>query len=87
MNKHFTTSIHNDIHNDNVKSAMQCMTSLLPTRPQGNVLKEGSRAATTLLYLNVRCCTGTYCTNSATVFSYAHENENARLQCKKYIET
>jgi len=30
------------------------------------------RAATTLLYLNVRCCTGTYRTNPATVSSYAY---------------
>ena len=30
------------------------------------------RAATTLLYLNVRCSTGTYRTNPATVSSYAY---------------
>ena len=30
------------------------------------------RAATTLLYLNVHCCTGTYRTNPATISSYAY---------------
>ena len=30
------------------------------------------RAATTLLYFNVRCCTGTYHTNPAMVSSYAY---------------
>ena len=34
--------------------------------------RKEMRAATTLLYLNVRCCTGTYRTNPAMVSSYAY---------------
>ena len=39
------------------------------------------RAATKLLYLNVRCCTDTYRTNSATISSNAYQQE----ECKMHI--
>jgi hypothetical protein len=35
-------------------------------------------AATTLL-INVRCCTGTYRTNLATVSSYAYQGKSANV--------
>ena len=53
----------------NFRSMLQC-NAWLHFYPQ--IPRKEVRAATTLLYLNVRCCTGTYRTNPATVSSYAY---------------
>ena len=61
-------------------NAMHDFTSLYMQMVQCNawlhfypqIPRKGVRGATTLLYLNVCCCTGTYCTNPATVSSYAY---------------
>ena len=53
---------------------MQCMHDFTSTHTSE---REGVRAATTLL-INVRCCTGTYWTNSATVSSNAYQREECK---------
>ena len=53
---------------------MQCMHDFTSTHTSQ---REGVRAATTLL-INVRCCTGTYRTNSATVSSNAYQREECK---------
>ena len=50
---------------------MQCMHDFSSTHTSQ---REGVRAATTLL-INVRCCTGTYRTNSVVVSSNAYQRE------------
>ena len=59
--------MHYECFNAHANGAMQWMTSLYPQIPRKEVT-----AATTLLYLNVHCCTSTYRTNPATVSSYAY---------------
>ena len=58
------------LHNDNIKSAMKCVISLLPTHHE-----EWNHAATILLYLNKHCFH----------MHNQRENANARLQCKNFV--
>ena len=72
-----------DLHNDTsmdmqiVKCFMNASMHMLMVQCNGwlhfypQIPRKEVRAATTLLYLNVRCCTGTYHTNPVTVSSYA----------------